>query len=186
VVDQLCDLFRRKHKVKTQQVVKNRGQYCGDIELSPYLANLVGPVLLVLDLLIDHDRFGSSSDPNLNGHLHYPKDIDRSLNETVSNKIRKYRVDLLFLQDHRETDRFFVGSGVQLAQTDRGQFRRSEFSSHNKSRVRNILPKTVALHITLNLDGAPIVSQTHTHLSHSQTSHLLTSSLSLWIPQVIL
>jgi hypothetical protein len=26
----------------------------------------------VLDLRIVHDRFGSSSDPNLNGHLHYP------------------------------------------------------------------------------------------------------------------
>ena len=27
VVDQLADLFRTTHKVKTQQVVKNRGQY---------------------------------------------------------------------------------------------------------------------------------------------------------------
>ncbi len=31
-----------------------------------------------------HDRFGSSTDPNLNGHLHYPNDIDRSLNKTVT------------------------------------------------------------------------------------------------------
>ena len=98
---------------------------------------------LVLDLHIDHDQFGSSSDLNLNGHLHHPKDIDRSLNETVTDKIRKYRSDynnsppndtsfmtcitstsgslhseivrLLFLQNHRETDRFFAVSGVQLA-----------------------------------------------------------------------
>ncbi len=48
---------------------------------------------LVLDLRIAHDRFGSSSDPNLNGHLHYPNDIDRSLNEATADKIRKYRSD---------------------------------------------------------------------------------------------
>ncbi len=48
---------------------------------------------LVLDLHISHDRFGSRSDPSLNGHLHYPNDIDNSLNETVSHKIRKYRSD---------------------------------------------------------------------------------------------
>jgi hypothetical protein len=98
----------------------------------------------MLDLLIDHDRFGSSSDPSLNDHLHYSNDIDKSLNESSTDKIRKYRVDynhnplstvsfippidstsgrlqvslhsefirLLFLQDHRETDRFFTASGV--------------------------------------------------------------------------
>ena len=97
---------------------------------------------LVLNLLITHDRFGSSSDPSINGHLYYPH-IDRSLNETVTDKIRKYRADynnnppnsiscmpvvngtsgrlhgelvlLLFLQTHRETDRFFAVSGVHLA-----------------------------------------------------------------------
>ncbi len=110
-----------------------------------YLSNVTSPVPLVLDLLIVHDRFGSSSDPSLNGHLHYPNDIDKSLNETVTDKIRKYHSDynnnppitvsfmspiastsgrlhnefirLLFLQDHRETDRFLTDSGVQLAQS---------------------------------------------------------------------
>ncbi len=48
---------------------------------------------LVLDLHIAHDRFGSSSDPSLNGHLHYPNDIDKSLNETATDKIRKYQTD---------------------------------------------------------------------------------------------
>ncbi len=43
------------------------------------------------DPRIAHDRFGSSSDPNLNGQLHYPNDIDRSLNESAADKIRKYR-----------------------------------------------------------------------------------------------
>ena len=52
---------------------------------------------LVLDLRIAHDRFGSSSDPSLNGHLHYPNDIDRSLNEAVADKIRKIRSDYFIL-----------------------------------------------------------------------------------------
>ncbi len=67
MVDQVADLFRTKHKVKTQHVVKNRGQHCGDIELGVYLANEAGPVPLVLDLRIAHDRVGNSTDPNLNG-----------------------------------------------------------------------------------------------------------------------
>jgi hypothetical protein len=119
VVDQLVDLFRTTHKVKTQQqMVQNRGDHCWDIEITGYLVNTVVPLSLVLDLRITHDRFGSNCDPNLNGHLHFPNDIDRSLNEVVSDKIRKYRSDynnlyhdnppkLLFLQVHRETDLFF-------------------------------------------------------------------------------
>ncbi len=40
-----------------------------------------------------------------------------------------------------------------------------------------------ALRMHLNLDGgAPIASKSHTHLSHSQTSRLLTSSLSSGVP----
>ncbi len=93
-------------------------------------------------------------------------------------------VRLLFLQAHRETDRFFAASGVQLAQSDRGQFhyKRAAFLAQVKSRVGLTLAKAAALRITLNLDGAPITSTTHTHPSHSQTSHLLTSSLTLGVP----
>jgi hypothetical protein len=36
-----------------------------------------------------------------------------------------------------------------------------------------------ALRMNLNIDGAPLASRSHTHPSHSQTSRLLTSSLSL-------
>jgi hypothetical protein len=134
--------------------------------------------------------------------------MDRSLNEAAADKIRKYRADdnnnpptaisfmpavastsgklqsefvrLLFLQAHRETDRFFAVSGVQLAQSNRGQFHycRAAFSSILKSKCGSILAKAAALRITLNMDGAPIVSQTHTHPSHSQTSRLVTSSIS--------
>jgi hypothetical protein len=184
MVDQLtvADLFRTTHKVKTQEVVKSRGQYCGDIEQAGYLANETVPVPLVLDLLIAHDRVGSNTDPTLNGHLGYPNKLNQSLNDTAADKIRKYRADynnrppntvsfipaiastsgrlhsefvrLLFLQAHRETDRFFAASGV----------------------------KEPALRITLNLDGSSIISKSHTHPSHSQTSRLLTSSLSSGIP----
>jgi hypothetical protein len=56
-------------------LTKSRGRHCGDLELVSYLANAAGPVPLVLDLRNAHDRFGSSSDPSLNGHLHYPNNI---------------------------------------------------------------------------------------------------------------
>ena len=212
VVDQLADLFRTTHKVKTQQVVKSRGHHCGDIELAGYLANTGGPVPLVLDLRVTYDRVGSSADPAINGHLCYPNNLDKSLNDTTADKIRKYRADynnnpptvvsfmpaitstsgrlhnefirLLFLQTHRETDRFFADSGVQSVQSDRGffHFLCVVFSSMLKSRVSNILAKAAALRINLNLDGAPIASKSHIHPSHSQTSCLLTSSLSLGVP----
>ncbi len=211
-VDQFADPFRTTHKVKTQQVVKSRGQHCGDIELAGYLANAARPVSLVLDLRIAHDRFGSSSNPHLNGNLHWPNDMDKSLNEPAVDKIRKYRADynnnpnaisfipaisstsgrfhsefirILFLQAHQETDRFFAASGVQSAQSNMGaffHFRREAFSSMLKSRVSSILAKAETLRINLNLDGATITSKSHTHPSHSQTSRLLTSSLSLGVP----
>jgi hypothetical protein len=69
MVDQVADFFRTTHKVKTQQVVKSRGQHCGDIQLATYLANESGPVSLVLDLRIVHDRVGSSTDRTLNGYF---------------------------------------------------------------------------------------------------------------------
>ena len=50
------------------------------------------------------------------------------------------------------------------------------------SKVGNILTKDVELDINLNIDGVPMTSRSHTHPSHSQTSLLLSSSLSLGIP----
>jgi hypothetical protein len=55
----------------------------------------------IYDLLITHDRFGSSSDPSLNGNLHYPNNIDRSLNEDADDKIRKYHHHLYLLLSER-------------------------------------------------------------------------------------
>ena len=48
---------------------------------------------LVLDLRIAHERWGSSTDPTLNGHRHHPNDLDKPLNEAAADKIRKYRAD---------------------------------------------------------------------------------------------
>ncbi len=166
---------------------------------------------MVLNLRIAHDRVGSSADPTLNGHLKYPNNLDQSLHDASADKIRKYRADynnrpssvvsfmssipstsdrlhsefvrLLFLQSHRETDRFFAASGVQSEQSTSGMFhfRRTVFSSGLKSKVGLALSKAAALRINLNLDGEPITSKSHTHPSHSQTSRLLTSSLSLGV-----
>ena len=92
----------------------------------------------------------------------------------TSGRLHSEFVRLLFLQAHRETDRFFAASGVQLAQSTSGlcHYRRAAFSSQFKSKVGSTLAKAAALRINLNLDGVPIVSQSHTHPSHSQTSRL--------------
>ena len=45
-----------------------------------------------------------------------------------------------------------------------------------------IVAKAAALRIILNIDGATVESRSHTHPSHSETSRLLTSSLSLGVP----
>jgi hypothetical protein len=99
---------------------------------------------------------------------------------STSGRLHSEFVRLLFLQAHRETDRFFAASGVHLAQStsDQFHFRRAAFAQQLKSRVDLALTKTAALRIHLNLDGAPIASKSHTHHSHSQTSPLLTSCLS--------
>jgi hypothetical protein len=83
-----------------------------------------------------------------------------------------------------EKYRFFAGSGVQLAEHDRGlfHFRRSAFSSHLKTKVGNTFEKDTGLCVNLNIDGTTIVSQSHTPPSHSQTSRVLTLSLSLGVP----
>jgi hypothetical protein len=104
---------------------------------------------------------------------------------STSGRLHSEFVRLLFLQTHRETDRFFATSGVQLPQTNQGgqfHFHRAAFSAQLKSKVGLTLAKVAVLRINLNLDGVPIASKSHTHPSHSQTSRLLTSSLSLGVP----
>jgi hypothetical protein len=103
---------------------------------------------------------------------------------STSGRLRSEFIRISFLQAHWETDHFFASSGVLSAQSDRGFFhyRRAAFSSLIKSRVGNILAKAVALRININLDGSPIAFKSLTHPTHSQTSRLLTSSLSVGVP----
>ena len=91
---------------------RTRGHRCGDIELAGYLVNTTGPVPLVMDLHVTHDRFGSTSDPSINGHLHYNTTSFMSVIASSSGRLHRELVILSFLQTHRETDRFFPVSGV--------------------------------------------------------------------------
>jgi hypothetical protein len=103
---------------------------------------------------------------------------------STSDRLHSEFVRLLFLQTHRETDRFFAASDVQSAQSTSVQFHfhHATFLQQLKGKVGLTLAKTTALRINLNLDGSAIASTSHTHPSHSQTSRLLTSSLSLGVP----
>ena len=73
---------------------------------------------------------------------------------------------------------------VHLAQSNNQfHYRHATFFSQLKSKVGNILAKVAALRFNLNIYAESIVSRSHTHPSHSQTSLLLTSSLSLDDPR---
>ncbi len=89
---------------------------------------------------------------------------------STSGRLHSEFIRLLFLQDHRETDWFL-------------QFQEFSFLKPTvDTKVRSTLTKTSTLRINLNVDGVPITSRTHTQSSHSQTSRLFTSSLSLGVP----
>jgi hypothetical protein len=96
VVDQLADLFRTTHKVKTMQVVKSRG-ICGDIELVAYLAKAVGPVSLVLDLR----KYRVDYNDNPPVSVAFIPTI-----ASTSGRLHSEFVRLLFLQAHWEIVRY--------------------------------------------------------------------------------
>jgi hypothetical protein len=135
-VDQLADFFRTTTKVKTEQVVKSRGQHCGDIDLAGYLANETGTVSLVLDLRMTHDRVGSSTNPTLNGHLRYPNNLDQSHNDPSADKIWKYRAD--YNNNPPSVVSFMPAiAGVPLTQSTSGgffHFLRAAYFSNLKSK----------------------------------------------------
>jgi hypothetical protein len=95
---------------------------------------------------------------------------------STSGRLHCELVRIMFLQARRETDRFFAASKVQIAQSNQFQCRRAAFYCQLKSKVGNILAQAAALRINRNIDGAPIASRSHTHPTHSQSSHLLSSS----------
>ncbi len=83
---------------------------------------------VVWDLRIVHDRFGSSSDPSLRlvdkirkYHTHYNNNPTSTVSfmsviVSTSGRLHSEFIRLLFLQSHRETDRFFAVSGTQVVQ----------------------------------------------------------------------
>ena len=98
---------------------------------------------------------------------------------STSGRLHSEFIRLLFLQAHRETDRFFAASGVQPVQhTSGGIFtsKSTTFLTQLKSKVGSSLAKVAAVRVSFNIDGAPITSRSHTHPSHSQVSCLLSSS----------
>jgi hypothetical protein len=76
---------------------------------------------------------------------------------STSGRLHIEFIRLLFLQTHRETDRFFAASGVQLAQPNRGlfHFHRTAFSTTLRSKVGSTLTKAAPLRVNLNIDGTP-------------------------------
>ncbi len=63
---------------------------------------------------------------------------------------------------------FFAVSGLQLAQSNSGQFHyhRVVLFPQFRSKVGNILIKVEALWINLNIDGVSITSKSRTHQLH--------------------
>jgi hypothetical protein len=111
---------------------------------------------------------------------------------STSGRLHSEFVRLLFLQTHRETDRFFEPSGIQFVEYTSGLFHFLLTSFAQQMDCEGgrecvfvcrecIIVKVSTLRITLNLDGVSIIFKSHTRPSHSQTSRLLTSSLSLGV-----
>jgi hypothetical protein len=100
---------------------------------------------------------------------------------SVDDKIRRYRVDcdnkppsgVSFTPVLPRTSGRLHSEFIRLLVT---------FSTTLKGKVDSTLVKTTLLRVNLNVDGTPITSKTHTHPSHSETSRLLTSSLSSGVP----
>jgi len=74
------------------------------------------------------------------------------------------------------------GDSEEKRYQDQFRVRRTAFYAQLKSKVGNILAKATALRINRNIDGAAIASRAHTHPSHSQTSRLRFTSLSVCTP----
>ena len=79
---------------------------------------------------------------------------------STSGRLHCEFVSLLFLKGHRETDRFFAGSGVHLPQSNtQYHYCRVVFSSYLESKVDHILTKDVTLRINLNIGDPPTSSE---------------------------
>jgi hypothetical protein len=162
--------------VQAQLNLESRGQHCGDIELAGYLAKEAGPVPLVLDLRIAHDRVRNSTDPTLRYHLcllllvrlgGYIANLSDFYSYRLIGKLTAFLQLQEFCQRNQTVDSSTTAARLSMPSS--------------KAKLVWLLLRRQLYVLRLIFDGAPITSKSHTHPSHSQTSRLLTSSLSLGI-----
>ena len=141
---------------------------------------------MVFDLIIAHDRFGSSSHVQQNGCLSHPQDLDAPIYIAAQRKIAAYQqqyadnqnisflpaivststrmhgefLRLLFLQAHRETEAHFIATGMssQNINPEALRFKCAAFYNGLKSKVGLAVAKAAALRINLNVQGCSIVA----------------------------
>jgi hypothetical protein len=188
MVSVIGPLFRTAgHLVRTQHgVTASAGQRRGDVEVRSFLRDQAGSRSLVFDLIITHDRFGSSTHVQQNGSLSHPQDLDGPMRVAAQRKTNAYRqtyadnqnisflpaimstsngmhgefLRLLFLQAHRETEAHFTAAGMpsQRNQSESFRFKRAAFYQGLKSKVGLAAAKAAALRINLNVQGCSIVA----------------------------
>ena len=186
MVRALAPLIRAAgHTVRTQHgVTASAGQRRGDVEIRNLLRDQAGRWILVFDLSITHERFGSSSHVQQNGHLTHPQDIDAPLRLAAQRKINSYS------QQCADNQNFFsspssapppactANFGVfffyrptgdrgalqchcvpsQRSKSDSFRFKRAAFFQGLKSKIGLAAAKVAALRINLNIDGCGVVA----------------------------
>jgi hypothetical protein len=157
------------------------------VEVRHYLHDTAGSLSLVFDLSITHDRICSSCHVQQNGLLLHPQDLDAPLGLAALRKMNNYRqqyadnqntsflpsimttssrmhgefLRLLFLQAHRETTAHFNTTGLppQQNRSDKAfLFKRAAFYMGLKSKVGLVTANTLALRISLNIQGCSVVA----------------------------
>ena len=110
----------------------------------------MGPVSLVLDRHITHERWGSTTNPSLNGQLYYPRptDIDTPLNQTDSDKIRDYRTDY----NNRPFDTISWMTMELSEESDQFRLLHTSCLTNLMGSVGLILTKTSVMRISIPLD----------------------------------
>jgi hypothetical protein len=156
-------------------VVENRGHRSGDIELAGYLTNAAGPVSLVMDLHIAHDRVGSSTDPTFNGHLRYPNNLDNPLNDTSTDKIRKYRA--VYNNNPPSVVSFMSAFSCTSGRLHREFIRLLSLQAQFRSKCGNLLANTEALRINLNLDGSVFIFRCSSSTTNPVSTRRVDSSV---------
>ena len=170
----------------------------GDIELEAYLPHPLvdkGKRNLVMDLTLQHERFGSSM-KETNGTLCVSlKNRDRPIEQAARDKIAKHRNlynllpgDLGFLPLVVSTSGRLNADFIRLvylhATKDRDFLvQRSRFLASLKTRLGLILAKAVAMRVMINATGcpAPVLDRNRMN-THKHLSQLIASAIDHDIP----